>query len=68
MKETLSTQVLFGVLYVSNYYNLQSVHFEYVLVDVTRLYRGPFKEGYRQFINLKKEKKGLELKGNHVVN
>lgn len=54
MKETLSTQVLFGV--------------QYVLVDVTRLYGGPFKEGYRQFINLKKEKKGLELKGNHVVN
>lgn len=54
MKETLSTQVLVGV--------------QYVLVDVTRLYRGPFKEGYRQFINLKKEKKGLELKGNHVVN
>lgn len=47
MKETLSTQVLFGV--------------QYALVDVTRLYRGPFKEGYRQFINLKKGKKGLEF-------
>ena len=52
MKETLSTQVLFGV--------------QYVLVDVTRLYRGLFKEGYKQFTTLKKEKKRLQLKGNHV--